>query len=256
MIRKSGLFLFLFMIIVRAYAQELPSMDMRITTTYGDIISGKVKARSLPSVFTLYFDKDSLQIQLNLIRSFRIDRISDNNGNSDSNSTLIRKINRIRYFNNTMVGILSGKSNENSLPEASLSAETINGVIIYRYLALGVGIAYDQYSTVAALPFFISARGDFLDQSFTPFYFVDAGYGPAWDSREEDVNWNFLDVKGGYMLHAGIGCKMYSGSRVHVMIGVGYKVQKTEQWTDEWNGAVRVTERTFKRLSFRMGIGF
>lgn len=197
---------------------------------------------------------DSIVLNTGLLRtaSFRIYNQSDSQNELDRINP--RKIN-LKYFNNTYVGILSGKSNNDSQPVASLTVETINGIRIYRYLSLGLGIAYDQYNSTATLPFFISVRGDILDHSFTPYYFVDLGYGSAWDTNQENNGWEFIDVQGGLMFHSGIGFKMYSGDRVNVMIALGYKLQKTV-YSQDWGGGERVTDRTYKRLSFRIGIGF
>lgn len=239
----------------QAYAQEETRLKISTTTTKGDRINGYVKIKSLPPYLTVYYNSmDSIVLNTGLLRtaSFRIYNQSDSQNELDRINP--RKIN-LKYFNNTYVGILSGKSNNDSQPVASLTVETINGIRIYRYLSLGLGIAYDQYNSTATLPFFISVRGDILDHSFTPYYFVDLGYGSAWDTNQENNGWEFIDVQGGLMFHSGIGFKMYSGDRVNVMIALGYKLQKTV-YSQDWGGGERVTDRTYKRLSFRIGIGF
>ncbi len=239
----------------QAYAQEETRLKISTTTTKGDRINGYVKIKSLPPYLTVYYNSmDSIVLNPRLLRtaSFRIYNQSDSQNELDRINP--RKIN-LKYFNNTYVGILSGKSNNDSQPVASLTVETINGIRIYRYLSLGLGIAYDQYNSTATLPFFISVRGDILDHSFTPYYFVDLGYGSAWDTNQENNGWEFIDVEGGLMFHSGIGFKMYSGDRVNVMIALGYKLQKTV-YSQDWGGGERVTDRTYKRLSFRIGIGF
>lgn len=239
----------------QAYAQEETRLKISTTTTKGDRINGYVKIKSLPPYLTVYYNSmDSIVLNPRLLRtaSFRIYNQSDSQNELERLNP--RKIN-LKYFNNTYVGILSGKSNNDSQPVASLTVETINGIRIYRYLSLGLGIAYDQYNSTATLPFFISVRGDILDHSFTPYYFVDLGYGSAWDTNQENNGWEFIDVQGGLMFHSGIGFKMYSGDRVNVMIALGYKLQKTV-YSQDWGGGERVTDRTYKRLSFRIGIGF
>lgn len=254
---KNILIVLMLVILVegQAYAQEETRLKISTTTTKGDRINGYVKIKSLPPYLTVYYNSmDSIVLNPGLLRtaSFRIYNQSDSQNELDRINP--RKIN-LKYFNNTYVGILSGKSNNDSQPVASLTVETINGIRIYRYLSLGLGIAYDQYNSTATLPFFISVRGDILDHSFTPYYFVDLGYGSAWDTNQENNGWEFIDVQGGLMFHSGIGFKMYSGDRVNVMIALGYKLQKTV-YSQDWGGGERVTDRTYKRLSFRIGIGF
>lgn len=237
-------------------AQDNTILKTSITTVEGNELNGYIKMKSLPEqIIILYTPDDSLVISSGLIQSMQVEKAKG--GIVASQDVKEKKFGKpeIKYFNNTMVGVLSGKSAEDVEPVASLSAETVNGVTIYSFLSTGIGVAYDQYYTTATLPFFISFRGDIISKPFTPFYFADVGYGSAWDTRETNA-WDDLEVKGGLMFHTGIGFKMYSGDRVNVMIVLGYKYQKSEYRITEWSGAERVTDRTFKRLSFRLGIGF
>lgn len=237
-------------------AQEESRLKVSTTTMNGDRINGYIKIKSLPPYLTVYYNsQDSIVLNTVLLRtaSFRIYNQSDLPVETGEDNP--KKIS-LKYFNNTFIGILSGKSNDDTQPVASLTVETINGIRIYRYLSVGLGVAYDQYNSTATLPFFISVRGDIINHSFTPYYFVDLGYGSAWDTNQENNGWEFLDVEGGLMFHSGIGFKMYSGDRVSVMIALGYKLQKTVYRIQEWGGAERVTDRTYKRLSFSIGIGF
>lgn len=238
------------------YGQEETQLKVSAITTNSDRINGYIKVESLPPYLTVYYNSmDSIVLNTQLLRSasFRIYNQSESTSDMDDKNPGRLKI---RYFNNTMVGILSGKSNDDTQPVASLTVETINGIRIYRYLSVGLGIAYDQYNSTATLPFFISVRGDIIDHLFTPFYFVDLGYGSAWDTNQENNGWEFIEVEGGIMFHSGIGLKMYSGDRVNVMIALGYKMQKTVYHQDWGGGGERVTDRLYKRLSFSIGVGF
>ena len=249
--------LILLLVIASGYlnAQDRSMLKTAITTVEGDKINGFIENKSLPEQVTVYYATgDSLVISSGLIYTLRLEKMASESVLYEGEEKKPGKP-KLKYFNNTMVGVLSGKSSEDVEPVASLSAETVNGVSIYPFLSAGIGVAYDQYYSTAALPFFITIRGDILSNSFTPFYYIDAGYGSAWDTRETNI-WEDLEVKGGLMFHTGIGFKMYSDNRINVMIVLGYKYQKTEYRIAEWGGAERVTDRTFKRLSFRLGIGF
>lgn len=238
------------------YGQTDTRLKVSTTTTNGDRVNGYIKVRSLPPYLTVYYNSlDSMVLNTQLLRTASFRRYNNSDIPADGKNKYSQKL-KIQYFNNTLVGILSGKSNDDTQPVASLTVETINGIRIYRYLSVGLGIAYDQYNSTAALPFFVSFRGDIIDHIFTPFYFVDLGYGSAWDTNQENNGWEFIDVEGGMMFHSGIGLKMYSGDRVNVMIALGYKMQKTVYHQDWGGGGERVTDRSYKRLSFRIGIGF
>jgi hypothetical protein len=116
-----------------------------------------------------------------------------------------------------------------------------------------VGIAYDQYSNVSVLPFFISIRGDFLDNPITPFYFADLGSGPGWNS-DDQFNME-TDIDAGTTFHIGSGLRVYSSERINIMFSLGYKSQKVTFSENIWDGSHRITTRTYKSLSFRIGIG-
>jgi hypothetical protein len=238
------------------YGQSETRLKVSATTANGDRVNGYITVKSLPPYLTVYYNSlDSIVLNTQLLRMASFRRYNNSDIPPDVENKDSKK-SRIQYFNNTLVGILSGKSNDDTQPVASLTVETINGVRIYRYLSVGLGIAYDQYNSTATLPFFISLRGDIIDHIFTPFYFVDLGYGSAWDTNQENNGWEFMDVEGGMMFHSGIGFKMYSGDRVNVMIALGYKMQNAVYRQDWGGGGERVTDRSYKRLSFRIGIGF
>lgn len=236
--------------------QEETRLKVSTTTANGDSVNGYIKVESLPPYLTVYYNSlDSIVLNTQLLRSASFWIYNQSESTSDWNDKNPGKL-KIRYFNNTMVGILSGKSNDDTQPVASLTVETINGIRIYRYLSIGLGIGYDQYNSTATLPFFVSVRGDIIDHLFTPYYFVDLGYGSAWDTNQENNGWEIIDVEGGIMFHSGIGLKMYSGDRANVMIAFGYKIQKTVYRQDWGGGGERVTDRLYKRLSFSIGVGF
>ncbi len=240
------------------WGQDQLRFNTTLETINGDKINGYLKFRSLPEHITVFYPSgDSLNLDISLVRSVYIHSdqtlpVSEGLAGPDKWKSNFKPA----YFNNTMFGILSGKSNEDDPPLASLTLETVNGIRLYRYLAFGMGIGYDQYNTTAVLPFFLSVRGDILPGWITLFYFVDAGYGPAWDSREDESNWEVMDTEGGFMFHTGAGLKIYGGPRLNVVLALGYKHQEVEYSSADWWGGTRVTDRSFNRMSFRLGIGF
>lgn len=240
------------------WGQDQSQFSATLETINGDKINGYLKFRSLPEYITVFYPSgDSLNLDTRLVRSVHIqaDQSIPASAGPEEPARWKSSFNPA-FFNNTMVGIISGKSSEEDPPLASLTLETVNGIRLYRYFAVGMGIGYDQYNTTAVLPFFLSVRGDVLQGWITPFYFIDSGYGPAWDSREDEFNWEIWDVKGGFMFHAGAGLKIYGGQRLNVMVTLGYKRQKVEYSSAGWWGGTNVTDRSFNRMSFRLGIGF
>ena len=251
------LLLFFILAIELLQAQSEDNLKTTLTTIHGDEINGYIKLSALPSRITLFYPTgDSLTLDSKVIQSIHINKVRNIPISSMNNSGFRLERPGLRFFNNTLFGILSGKSDVDSPPQSFLSIETIIGIILYRYLAMGVGIGYDRYNTTAVLPIFISVRGDILAGSITPFYFIDAGFSTAWDSMESENNWNSLDTDGRFMYHTGMGIKIYSGNRINIMLALGYKYQKVVYNTVIWDGSRKVDNRRFNRLSLRLGIGF
>jgi len=238
-------------------AQSEDNLKAVVTTIHGDEINGYIKLSSLPSRITLFYPTgDSLTLDSKVIQSMHLNKVSNIPISSVNNNGLRLGSPELRFFNNTLFGILTGKSDVDSPPQSFLSIETINGIILYKYLRMGVGIGYDRYNTTAVVPFFLSVRGDILAGSITPFYFIDAGLSTAWDSMENENNWNSLDTEGRFMYHLGMGVKVYSGNRINIMLALGYKYQKVVYNSVIWDGSLKVDNRRFNRLSLRLGIGF
>jgi len=211
-----------------------------------DQIRGSIKLDGSPDFITIYkTDQDSLRIPIDMVKKIKIIK---ENGNAWQQKS------SITYFNNTFIGILTGRSSSASSNRSMVSAEMINGIKLYSYLWPGLGIAFDHYPEVNTLPVYFSVRGDLIKRLFTPFYYIDIGSGPAWNS--DDMNVPESDANAGIMYHIGGGIKMYSGSQIHVMFSMGFKNQQVKFTRELWNQTEEIIDRNYKNFSFRIGIGF
>ncbi len=227
-------------------AQPVNSTDVRIWFNNNDQMRGSIKLDGSPDYITIYkTDSDSLRIPINMVKKIKIIRDYGNTWNGKPQFT---------YFNNTFIGILTGRSNSTSAYRSTISAEMINGIQVYGFLWPGLGIAFDHYPEVNTLPIYFSIRGDLRKSLFTPFYYFDIGSGPAWSTDEMNVS--EIDTNAGIMYHLGGGLKIYSDSQVHVMFSMGFKNQQVRFTRQLWDQSEEITDRNFKNFSFRIGIGF
>ena len=242
---------FWFLGIICAFGQNDTEVRTRIILQNNDVINGFIKIRDIPEEITLYNGKiDSLKIPARMIREVLIFNTSPEEGINTAN---FHRGKRVRYFNDTSFGVLSGESETSDIPFNALSIEMINGISFIPALKLGLGLGYDQYGTTRVIPFFLSLRGDILRQRITPYYFADIGTGSGRDNNED--NWTF-ETHAGLMYHLGMGIKLYSDASINIMLGLGYKYQYVKYDYDNPWGGIQETERKFKRMSLRIGIGF
>jgi hypothetical protein len=223
--------------------QDGQPLKVRIVMRNQKTIQGRLFVKNLPVILSVYItDQDSIAIPTKIIQQITLEKETD------------KVTNRITYFNNTFVGILTGRTNSQSSYRSMVTVEMVNGVKINTYFWPGVGIAFDQFPEVSTLPFFLSIRGDLLVKTFTPFYFFDIGTGPSWNAQDPFSTEQETDAR--LMFHLGSGIKIYSDSGINVMLSFGFKSQRIEFTQTLWNDQEEILKRNYKNFSFRIGIGF
>jgi len=224
-------------------AQPDQKIKVHIRLKNNERVHGWLSPEDIPILLSVYkTDQDSIAVPTKFI-----EKITFEKDNEVSNP-------EIAYFNNTFIGILTGRSNSQSTYRSRITVEMVNGVRLNSFCWPGLGIAYDQYPEVNILPFFMSIRGDLMKHRITPFYFLDMGSGPAWDQPNQDFV--SQDAKGGLMYHIGGGIKVYSDSRLNVILAAGFKSQRVKFTRVIWGDQQEVINRNYKNFSFRIGIGF
>ncbi len=142
------------------------------------------------------------------------------------------------------------------------SVETIHGYQFKHALRVGLGTGWDYHPDFHIVPVFVSVGGDIGKLRIVPTYFVNTGYGMAWERHNSDVNEEeiYEEVKGGLMLHFGGGLKIKL-SKTALIFNVGYKIQNvtTERSFFDWQGrisSINDTDRKFNRLTIAVGVVF
>lgn len=157
-----------------------------------------------------------------------------------------------RYLGMVEFGYLYGKTAAGSLNSvASHSVQFFNGVRVHRLVALGVTVGTDFYNNVLVLPFALGIRGELADTRVSPFYSLDAGYGVASLSDDNEQR----NTVGGWMYNPAVGLRVKTGNDTAFTFGVGYRYQRATIRSSGWSGNL-TEEAKYKRLALRMGFMF
>lgn len=228
---------------LRLSAQVEQPVKVRIQLQNHESIHGRLLLKEIPVILSVYInDNDSMAVPTKIIRQITIEKGTEENPRG------------MVYFNNTTIGILTGRTNSQSSYRSMITAEMVNGIIINTYFWTGLGVAFDQFPEVSTLPLFLTIRGDMMKQPFTPFYFFDIGTGPSWNAQDPFSTEQETDA--GLMYHFGSGIKIYGDSRINVMLAIGFKSQQIKFTRNLWDDQEEVIDRNYKNFSFRIGIGF
>lgn len=130
-----------------------------------------------------------------------------------------------------------------------------------RMKKLGLGTGIEAMEDFNVLPVVISVRGDWLEGKVTPYHFFNIGYGIASARAYAGDNGRYGDVNGGFRLNPGLGVKIH-GPKTFITLSAGYLMQNVNYQQTLWGGwwmdssGIAETSRSFRRMSFRLGIGF
>lgn len=158
-----------------------------------------------------------------------------------------------RFFHLGEINVLAGS--RRYAPNTAVGVHTVNGYHFYPHLGVGLGVGLDHYGSLSALPVYASVRGAVLTGKVSPYYFVNLGVSPAW-GREPDEFVTDLEVRGGGMLHTGLGYQI-NLARSALLIHVGFKAQQTATSYREtlWGSEATVEEkRVIRRMSLGVGL--
>lgn len=149
--------------------------------------------------------------------------------------------------------------------EVNLSLGLINGYRFNKLLSLGVGINYDRFDHVAALPVYFQPRIYLKNEKVSIYYFTDLGYAAAWRNKEPSNPFEKVTVKGGLMGQVGIGYTI-NFPKSALNFTLGYKLQKLHthyeyfsQRFDSWGSPepVKILDleenRQIRRIAFSFG---
>ena len=109
-------------------------------------------------------------------------------------------------------------------------------------------MALDAYSTDFYVPIFADVRYFFLDKPFTPYAYLDAGYGLPVDAASY--------LKGGPMINPGFGVKYFMTRTTAVCAGLGYRYQSMPIDNNDPEASTALQTNFIQSLSIRIGLQF
>lgn len=128
-----------------------------------------------------------------------------------------------------------------------------------KMLKVGLGTGIEAMEDFNVMPIFLSYQGDWRKGKVTPYHFFNLGYGMA-SARSYNGD-RYSEVKGGFRLNSGLGIKIHQ-RKTFITISAGYLLQNVEYQENFWGGwwtdtaGINEVSRSFRRMSFRVGIGF
>ena len=137
------------------------------------------------------------------------------------------------------VGLLGGS-------QLSPSVQIINGFSFDSHWDLGLGIGWEQYWWDHYIPISANMRYNILNNHFTPFVDVMAGYVMPMG--------NFDSNKGGFSSGAKIGFTKHLSDRFSFSTSAGYRfavLQENNPWWDDF-----ITIREIHRFELKFGLTF
>lgn len=157
-------------------------------------------------------------------------------------------------------GILAGKTKIGR--EYNMSFQVSNGYQFNNGFSLGIGSGAERLA-VPIIPLYGEISYHLINNQFSPYMFLKAGYGFAFVERKESqyyyedyTNANPWDSEGGFMFNVGVGIANFTWDRAAVLIAVGYRYQRVIETLKMWNGMQREVESNFNRIEVKFGFLF
>lgn len=140
---------------------------------------------------------------------------------------------------------------------SNFTFQHFTGYNIHKAITLGLTAGLDYYRSNIITPISFGLRTTLMpSRRISPIANFDIGYGFIWNN-DTDKNLK-QDKQGGLMLNPSAGLRIKLGDDSNSLnIGVGYRIQKSSLENNRPDENYFQTEnRTFNRLSIRLGIGF
>lgn len=161
------------------------------------------------------------------------------------------------YF--TVMGSMLNGIDPAGEKETGFGLEATTGYMFHRLVGVGLGVGFDTYSIIsnnapAIFPVSMEVRGYLIEQNWSPYYALRAGYGLAAKDEERNIN----EARGGAMLHPAFGLRLGAREDVNFALDVGYRFQRAtvERDVTTWRREIQEQRIWYKRLTVRFGILF
>jgi hypothetical protein len=165
------------------------------------------------------------------------------------------------FFHHVFIGPSFGERDLN------LSMGLLNGYRFDDRYALALGVNYDRFARVAALPIYLQGRAYLINERVSFYTFADAGYSPAWENKSWSTALETFTSSGGLLGQLGLGYQV-NYYKSALTFGLGYKIQKLHnqyefyqyQYTADWSNPTLVKymdideRRQIRRVVLTVGI--
>ena len=140
---------------------------------------------------------------------------------------------------------------------SNFSVLHFSGYKVHKAVSVGVFVGLDNYRANVMTPFGLGFRSTLMpSRNISPILNMDAGYGKIW--KRKDSSQENMELNGGLMLNPSVGYRIKIGADgSNLSVNIGYKLQKSTFTNNIPDQKYYLTEnRSYNRLSLRMGIGF
>ena len=164
------------------------------------------------------------------------------------------------FYHSAGLGLISGNG------YSDISASIVNGYKFNKYLNAGLGLNYDRYENMSAIPIYAEGKGYMMTGKFVPYYFAQLGYG----FTVEDNHGNYYseyDSQGGIYWKVGVGYQI-NFYKTALAFGIGYMNQNSkaeyfgnyyyaQPWSSYYAPPEEITEkRSLRRVDVKINLVF
>ncbi len=218
----------------------------KIVLNNGSVIWGVTEFQQ-ENVIIFLSEKDSLTVPVSMIMSLKTQKL---------NPELYLERSQGPYYQ-VSVGVLLGKSHNNSENRGSFAASFTSGYRFTHLLGVGLGVGLNYYPAQTHVPVYLDIQGDLLRGRVTPFYQLSAGWSWAGD---RESTFQIEQVKGGFYLRPSLGIRWHFAKHTWHFQFSYVRQNSTTQFEpqDIGNGNIitNVEDRTFQRVGISTGISF
>jgi hypothetical protein len=156
---------------------------------------------------------------------------------------------RVGYKDNgfSVIPEVAGLVPSNIYPLA-INFNMIAGYQVNAHVFVGGGVALDAYTSDIYVPVFVDARYFFLEGKFSPYGFIDAGYGLPVDANPK--------LGAGPMINPGFGIKYFVTRTTAVNLSLAYRYQSMPVDNTVPDASVALRTNYIQSLGVRVGLQF
>lgn len=121
---------------------------------------------------------------------------------------------------------------ENRIVKNNIAVISLHQVLAYKfnpYMILGIGAGYDMWQKTGFIPIYGSVNVNFIDGKWTPFMYLNTGYGFKWyvTQKPEPMTRVIHGARAGAYGETGLGLNMKMNKKFSLLFSVNYKMQQT-----------------------------